>query len=168
MYQTLRISESEYFRCFYEPTFGLDLAHAICARHSLPQPLMRKTEGSNLIFRVGDGGWLKTTPPFFGDSFDAEFQVARRVEGMMPVPVPAILQTGNLDAWRYSILANVPGVQIQSVISDLLEGDFETVAVELGQFMASFHKVRIPGFDRHFGPWRDYLERSVRDAEQFI
>jgi hygromycin-B 7''-O-kinase len=166
MNQTLSISEPEYFRRFYEPIFGLDLAQAVCARHSLPQPLTRKMEGSNLIFRIDDGRWLKITPPFFGDSFDAELQVTRGVAGMMPIPVPTILETGNLDAWRYSISTNVPGVQIQSVASDLTEVDFETVALELGQFMACFHKVRIPGFDRHFGPWSDYLERNVRDARR--
>jgi hygromycin-B 7''-O-kinase len=162
----LNISEPEYGRRFHEPTFGLELAAAVRARHGLPEPLTRKMEGSNLVFRIADGRWLKITPPFFAESFDAELRVIRAVEGKLPVPVPRILQAGELDGWRYIISADVPGVQIEHVISDFTESDFEAVAVDLGQFMACFHRVRIPGFERDFGPWRTYLQRGIREAEQ--
>jgi hygromycin-B 7''-O-kinase len=160
------ISELEYGRRFHEPTFGRELAEALRARHRLPEPLTRKIEGSNLVFRIGDSRWLKITPPFFAESLDAELQITRAVEGKLPVPVPNILQTGELDGWRYIISANVPGVQIEHVISEFAEADFEAVAVDLGEFMACFHKVRIPGFDRDYGPWHAYLKRGIREAQQ--
>ena len=77
----LTISEMEYRSRFHEPTFGLALAEIVRARHRLPAPLIRHTEGSTLVFRVGDGRWLKLTPPFFAESFDAECRVAQAVEG---------------------------------------------------------------------------------------
>jgi hygromycin-B 7''-O-kinase len=162
----LNISEPEYIRRFHEPTLGLELAQVLRARHCLPEPLTRQMEGSSLVFRIGDGRWLKITPPFFAESFDAELQVARGVEGKLPLPVPTILQTGELDGWRYIISAHVPGVQIQHLISVFTEADFEAVAVDLGRFMASFHRIQIPGFDRDFGPWGTYLQRGIRDAVQ--
>jgi hygromycin-B 7''-O-kinase len=103
-------------------------------------------------------------PPFFGEWVDAELRVSRSVEGKLPVPVPTILQTGELGGWRYIISAHVPGVQLHQVISDLSEADLEAVAVDLGQFMASFHSVAIAGFDGDFGSWAGYLERNVREA----
>lgn len=162
----LDISEPEYGRRCHEPTFGLALAEIVRARHRLPAPLTRHMEGSSLIFRIGDGRWLKLTPPFFAESFDAELRVARAVEGQLPVPVPTILQTGEIDGWRYIISARVPGVQLQRVVSDLSEADFPALAVDLGDFMACFHRIRIADFHREFGPWSSYLDRNIRHAAQ--
>jgi hygromycin-B 7''-O-kinase len=162
----MNISEAEYGRRFHDPAFGIPLAQVVSERLRLPPPLTRKVEGSNLVFRTGDGRWLKIAPPFYADSFETELQVTRGAEGKLPVPIPRILQTGEIDGWRYIISENVPGVQIQHVIPDLVESDFEAIAVDLGQFMACMHKIHIPGFDRDFGPWSGYLQRGVRESEQ--
>jgi hygromycin-B 7''-O-kinase len=162
----LDISEPEFARRFREPAFGLALAEIVRARHQLPAPLTRHIEGSSLVFRIGDGRWLKLTPPFCTESFDAELRVARAVEGQLPVPVPTILQTGEIDGWRYIVSARVPGVQLQRVISDLTKADFAALAVDLGDFMACFHRIRIAGFHREFGHWSSFLERNIRDAAQ--
>lgn len=160
----LSISGPEYGRRFREPTFGLELAQIVRERHRLPAPLTRKMEGSALVFRIGDGRWLKLTPPFFTASFDAELQVSRSVEGKLPVPVPTVLQAGELEGWRYIISAHVPGVQLHHVMSDLAEADLEAIAADLGQFMASFHRVTIAGFDRDSEPWGRYLARFMREG----
>lgn len=162
----LNISEPEYDRRFREPTFGLELAQIVRERHRLPAPLTRQMEGSTLVFRIGDGRWLKLTPPFFIESFDAELQVSRSVEGKLSVPVPTVLQAGEIEGWRYIISAHVPGVQLHHVMSGLTEADLEAVAVDLGQFMASLHRVKIAGFDQNFEPWGASLERGIHDAVQ--
>jgi hygromycin-B 7''-O-kinase len=162
----LVISEPEYSRRFDEPTFGLSLARMVCARHGLPDPLTRHLEGSSLVFRTADDRWLKLTPPFFAESADAELKVARAVEGKLPVPVPTILHTGAIGGWRYIIAAHVPGIQLQRVIAELTEADFEALAVDLGRFLAAFHAIQVADFGRESGPWSHYLERSIRDAAQ--
>ncbi|HXQ47262.1 MAG TPA: hypothetical protein VN806_11645, partial [Caulobacteraceae bacterium] len=66
---------------------------------------MRKVEGSNLVFRAGEGPWLKICPPYWRDAFDAEVRVTEAVQGRLPAPVPAIVETGELGDWRYLISA---------------------------------------------------------------
>src|SRR5215470_5809403 len=164
----LTITEAEYARRFRDPIFGLALAHALGTRHTLPEPLTRKVEGSNLVFRAGDGRWLKLIPPFDVETFDAELEVTRAVAGKTPVPVPTILHAGELEGWRYLVSADLPGMQIQHVMAEFSAADFEAVAVELGQFIACLHTIHLPGFARAtrapFGPWSAYLERGVSDA----
>jgi len=160
----LTITEPEFSRRFREPTFGLALAEIVRARHRLPEPLIRHVEGSSLVFRIGDGRWLKLTPPFFAEFCDAELRVARAVAGRLPVPVPAIEQSGEIEGWRYIVSAPVPGVQIQHVMSDLGTADYAAVAADLGDFMRSFHGIQIADFGRDFGPWPAYLARNIRDA----
>lgn len=166
MDDSLGISEPEYGRRFDEPTFGLSLARIVGARHGLAEPLTRHIEGSTLVFRTADDRWLKLTPPFFAETAEAELKVARAVEGKLPVPVPTILQTGEIGAWRYIISAHVPGVQLQRVVAEITEPDFEALAVDLGRFMAAFHAIQVADFDRDLGPWEGYLERGIRDAAQ--
>jgi hygromycin-B 7''-O-kinase len=161
----LRVSEAEYRRRFRDPAFGRDLAEAVAARHGLSPPLVRKTEGSSLVFRCGDGAWLKLSPPFFGDAFETEVAVTRRVQGRLPLAIPDIGLTGALDDWRYLVSADVPGVQIGAVIDQLSEPDLARIAEELGAFMAAFHAVPPARFDRSFGPWESYLRRCLDDAE---
>jgi hygromycin-B 7''-O-kinase len=127
---------------------------------------VRKVEGSNLVFRAGEGPWLKICPPFWLDAFDAEVRVTQALQGRLPAPVPAILETGELDAWRYLISAHVPGVQIEAVLPSLDAADLERIAAELGQFMRAFHAVTVPGFERPFGPWRRYLEQRLAGARE--
>ena len=127
---------------------------------------MRKIEGSNLVFRAGEGPWLKICPPFWRDAFDAEVRVTEAVLGRLPVAVPAILEAGELDEWRYLISAHVPGAPIQDVLATLGEADLERIATELGQFMRAFHAVAVPGFERPFGPWARYLEERLAGARE--
>jgi len=115
---------------------------------------VRKVEGSNLVFRAGEGPWLKICPPFWPDAFDAEIRVTKAVQGRLPARVPAIIETGELEDWRYLVTAHVPGIQIEEVLESLDEADLERIAAELGQFMRAFHAVAVPGFERPFGPFR--------------
>jgi Ser/Thr protein kinase RdoA (MazF antagonist) len=57
-------------------------------------------------------------------------------------------------------------VQIQDVLPHLSEADLERIAAELGQFMAAFHAVAIPGFEREFGPWSRYLDERLAGARE--
>jgi hygromycin-B 7''-O-kinase len=118
------------------------------------------------VFRAGEGPWLKICPPFWLDAFDAEVRVTQALQGRLPARVPAILETGELDDWRFLISAHVPGTQIEAVLPDLGEADLERIAAELGQFMRAFHAVTAPGFERPFGPWRRYLEQRLAGARE--
>jgi hygromycin-B 7''-O-kinase len=161
---TLGVSEAEYRRRFTEPEFGLDLAEVVADRCQLPRPLVRKVEGSNLVFRADDGPWLKISPPYWRDAFDAEVRVTEAVVDRLTAPVPAIIESGELEDWRYLVSTNVPGVQIQSVLAGLGEDELELIAGDLGQFMGAFHAVAIPGFEREFGAWSRYLDERLADA----
>jgi hygromycin-B 7''-O-kinase len=116
------------------------------------------------VFRAGEGPWLKICPPFWRDAFDAEVRVTGAVQGWLPAPVPAIIETGEAGDWRYLISSHVPGTQIEAVLPSLGEADLERIATELGQFMRAFHAVDIPAFERPFGPWARYLEERLAGA----
>jgi hygromycin-B 7''-O-kinase len=162
----LHITEADYRRRFSDPSFGADLAEIVAARHGLPQPLVRKVEGSNLVFRLGDGDWLKICPPFFGDAFDAEVAVTQRVQGRLPLPIPELRLTGALEDWRYLVSADVPGAPIRDLLPSLTEADLDRVADELGAFMAALHAAPPAGFERSFGPWSRYLRSCLDGAAE--
>lgn len=116
------------------------------------------------MFRAGEGPWLKISPPFWRDAFDAEVRVTEAVQGRLPAPVPAIVEAGEIGEWRYLISSHVPGTPISEVLPSLDEQNLERIATELGQFVRAFHAVAVPGFERPFGPWRRYLEERLAGA----
>ncbi|HEY1927638.1 MAG TPA: phosphotransferase [Caulobacteraceae bacterium] len=162
---TLGVTEAEYRLRFRDAAFGADLAEIVAARHGLARPLARKVEGSNLVFRTGDGDWLKISPPFFADAFEAEIAATALVEGRLPLPVPEIRHTGALEDWRYLVSAHVPGIAMGEVLGELDEADLERIAEELGAFTCAFHAVPPAGFERSFGPWPRYLQACLDDAQ---
>jgi hygromycin-B 7''-O-kinase len=161
---TLAVTEADYRRRFAEPDFGLDLAEVVADRYRLPRPLVRKVEGSNLVFRAGDALWLKISAPFWADALDAEVSVSEAVQDRLPVAIPSIIESGTIEDWRYLVSTHVPGVQMQELLPSLGEADFEPIAAELGQFMRAFHSVAVPGFERPFGPWARYLDNQLTRA----
>ena len=163
---TLDVSEAAYRRRFAEPDFGLDLAEVVADRCRLPRPLVRRVEGSNLVFRAGDGPWIKICPPYWRDAFDAEVRVTEAAQGRLPAPIPAIVESGELEDWRYLVSTHVPGVQIQEVLPSLGGAELERIAADLGQFMRAFHAVAVPGFERQFGPWSRYLDERLAGARE--
>jgi hygromycin-B 7''-O-kinase len=163
---TLAVTEADYRRRFAEPDFGLDLAEVVADRHQLPRPLVRKVEGSNLVFRAGEALWLKISAPFWAESLDAEVAVSEAVRGRLPASIPLIIESGTIEDWRYLVSTHVPGMQMQDILPSLGEADFEPIAAELGQFMRAFHSVVIPGFERPFGPWARYLDEQLAGARQ--
>jgi hygromycin-B 7''-O-kinase len=158
---TLQVSQDEYRRRFRDPAFGADLAEIVRARHGLPSPLVRRIEGSNLVFRAGDGPWLKLTPPFWLDAFEAEVRASAAVQGRLPARIPELIETGALEDWRYLISAHVPGVQAQALLAELSQAEREALADDLGGFMRAFHAAGVAGFERTFGPWPRYLAQQL-------
>ncbi|MBV8684949.1 MAG: phosphotransferase [Caulobacteraceae bacterium] len=162
---TLRVTEADYRLRFRDAAFGADLAEIVAARHGLARPLIRKVEGSNLVFRTADGDWLKISPPFYGDAFEAELAATARVEGRLSLPIPKIELAGALEDWRYLVSTHVPGVAFGELAGSLGEADLEQVADDLSEFMAAFHVIPPGGFERSFGPWGRYLRACLDGAE---
>ena len=162
---TLRTTEDDYRRRFRDPEFGVRLADIVAARHGLERPLVRKVEGSSLVYRTGDGDWLKISPPFFGDAFEAEVAATARVKGRLPLPIPEIKLIGALEDWSYLVSAHVPGIAMGELLGTLSEADVERIADDLGAFMTAFHGSPPAGFERSLGPWPRYLNGCLDNAE---
>ena len=158
---TLGVTEDEYRRRFRDPAFGLDLAEVVAARHGLPRPLLRKVEGSSLVFRAGDGPWLKLTPPYWADGFEAEMRATAAVAGRLPAQVPELIETGSLEGWRYLVSADVPGEPFQVIADELSAAEREGLADDLGAFMRAFHAAEAPELGRP--AWVDYLRPRLAD-----
>lgn len=117
------------------------------------------------MFRAGEGLWLKISAPFWAEALDAEIAVSGAVAGQLPAPIPAIVESGAIEDWRYLVSTHVPGAPMQDVLTNLAEAEIEAIAAELGQFIRALHAVAVPGFERPFGPWPRYLDGRLAGAQ---
>lgn len=90
---------------------------------------------------------VKFFGPLFngGDSFRIERDVGYWLEQQtLAIPSPAILAEGQLDAdWCYLIFEHVHGVSIGQVRDQLSQGDWLSVARQMGEYMRMLHALTV-------------------------
>ncbi len=159
------LDEPEYSRNFRSPEFGLPVVKHLVSQLSLPGELKRVLEGSSLVFEVGADLFLKLTPPFFLDSFDAELAASELVKGQLEVAIPEILFHGQIENWKYLVSRRVPGTQAKHLYSALNAGELEHLASDLGALIRKYRRIDARSFERTFGPWEKYLKDRLARQE---
>jgi len=162
--QLFRIDEKTYRQHFRDPEFGLGLATQVARANNIAEKPIRITEGSSLVFSVGNR-FLKLTPPFFGDSFLAELSATRLIGNQLPFPIPTIVVDGAVETWKFLITEAVPGVAVKEVFKTMTADDVILFAKDIGQVAKSFRDLKIRGFEREFGSWDTYLTSQLKNQK---
>ena len=73
------------------------------------------TDGSLPVYALGDKLVLKLYPPVYREEITTESSVLRAVHGRLPIPTPAVDQTGEFDGWGYIVMERLPGETLKEV-----------------------------------------------------
>jgi hygromycin-B 7''-O-kinase len=163
--EILKIDKSTYETHFRDGEFGMQLAAEIAQSLLMAETLQRKTEGSSLVFAIGEDAYLKITPPFFEDSMEAEIQATKIIGDRLPFPIPKIVAEGLLEGWHYIVTRRVPGTQAKDVFRKLSAENLRVFASDIGHVIQAFQNLNVTGFERSFGPWHRHLAERRRNQE---
>lgn len=97
----------------------MSLGKEIALKHGYKNPLIRITEGSSLVFKIGSEHFLKITPPFYIGSIEAEIAAAKVIGNQLPFSIPHILVNDQIGNWKYVITKNVNDQQAKNVFRTL-------------------------------------------------
>ncbi|MNK51260.1 Phosphotransferase enzyme family protein [compost metagenome] len=164
--EILSIDLKNYRAQFEDPDFGLALATELTQQLGYNLPLVRKTEGSSLVFTMGQDYFFKITPPFFQDSIEAEIAATQAIGDQLPFSIPKILKTGTLKDWKFVITEAVPGLQAKDIFKTFTTDDKMQFAGEVGSVIGAINKLEIKDFARSFGPWDDYLSYRLKNCRE--
>ncbi len=125
-----------------DPSVWLDAVAEICRRHDLDaEDLYAECSGTNVVFRIRTGPWIKLFPPLWLQDHARErtaLAAARTVPGLT---VPHIIETGTLEDWPYLVLSHVEGAAVGTVWADMTTAERVDVARQVGALMARLHEV---------------------------
>jgi hygromycin-B 7''-O-kinase len=116
---------------------------SIRARHSLPNGAWERSAlGRNIVFVCGPVV-AKLSPPFWRHEVPREAAVLQFVHNRLPIAVPELLATGELDTWRYLIQTRLPGELLRSVWPGLHLHAKTALAHQHGAILAALHALPI-------------------------
>jgi hygromycin-B 7''-O-kinase len=158
--------EAAYRGRFPDVQYGLPAATALADRHGLGgEPLRRVVAGSNLLFRVGAGRWIKIAPPFWSASFAMEVEMLTRVIGRLEVETPRLHAHGAFGGWRYGLLSHVRGQAWRDQRPRLSRASRRRAAWDLGRLCRDLHAVRADVREPSVEYWHgQLLKRAERAA----
>lgn len=160
-----KLDKKLYEDFFKNKEFGFDIATSLAHQHGYNFLLERKIEGSNLVFTLGDEYFLKITPPFFGDSAEAEVGASKAIGDQLSFSIPTILADGIVEGWRYIITKKVLGVQAKDVFRNLSQDHKLIFASDIGKVIKAFDNIETKYFERSFGPWNNYLANRLKNQK---
>ena len=162
----LALDKATYTKHFESTDFGFALATELALKHNFKAPLIRITEGSSLVFKIGTDHYLKITPPFYSGSIEAEIAATKIIGNQLPFSIPNILVNGQIEEWNYLITTNVKGQQAKNVYRTMTPENRTIFAKDIGKIIKDIHTLKTDSFERDFGSWPTYLENNFKNQDE--
>lgn len=157
--------EAAYRALHGDPAPWLPAMRVICERHGLdPDAAYRARGGTNVVFHVRGGPWIKMFPPLWPEDFVRERTGIQAVGGAEDLAVPHLIADGELEGWPYLLLSDIPGRPIGTLWPDLDARARVDVMRALGALLARIHAVDPAGFDAIREDWPTYARALRADA----
>lgn len=118
----------------------------IQARHALgtasPIPV---ESGSDAVWCIGDVV-VKLTTPTWRHQINREAAALRFVRGKLPVAMPEVVATGDLQGWPYIVMSKLNALPVADVWHTLNHSARLRLAAELGDLVQALHKLAPPNW----------------------
>lgn len=152
--------EAAFYRLRGDPAPWLPALTEICRLHGLPdEDLYAERTGTNVVFRAGDGPWIKLFPPLWPEDFERERAGLAAVRGVAGLAAPQLLHEGELEGWPYAVISHLEGRPISSVWLDLPAAEQVGLAEEIGAAMARLHEIPAPSSGVLAEDWPAFVAR---------
>lgn len=157
--------EATYRRLRGDPAPWLPAVRTLCARHGLDaDDAYMPPGGTNILFHVRGGPWIKLFPPLWPEDFVRERTGIAATNGIEGLAVPQLVAEGELDGWPYLLLSHVAGRPIGTLWPDLDEATRVDVARQLGALLARLHAVDVTTCAPIHEDWPTYARALRADA----
>ena len=141
---------------------------AIRRELSLGAGVRRFASGSNPVFAVGDEHVVKLFPPTEASFFNTERAVLTRIEGLLPIPTPRAIATGDRDQWSYIVMTRLHGYSLAEAWHTIGTDDRIHLMREAGEALAALHATSTDELALLAVDWRQFMDAqhaSCRDRQ---
>ncbi|WP_225413680.1 aminoglycoside phosphotransferase family protein [Stigmatella hybrida] len=142
---------------------------AICREHAMgTDELHPFIEGSNLIARVANDRVVKIFPEFHRHQWESEWRTLHHLQSAaLSIRIPKLIAHGQRpDGWTYVIVECLPGVLLEEIWGGLTDPEKSSLFYQIGQAMASVHRIGIGALKALPPEWTSFLEKQAGGAFQ--
>lgn len=123
--------------------------------------------GSNLVAAVDQRWIVKLFPPFHRHQWESERRVLPRFAGTLPVSVPELVASGELeDGYAYAIITRLGGESLESSWRRYTRIERASLMSQIGETMAAAHAVEVGDLDDLPPRWPDFLRRQIAGCRE--
>lgn len=157
------INNKEDFDEHFQSQIWLVAAHEICRRHRISFAELKRTEmGEHIVFLIDDSLVIKIYRPF-RRCFEREKKALEFVAGRINFKVPEIVQTGEIENFKYILMTQLSGAAMTRAAWLTLPTDEQLKFVaELAAGLKSIHSLDAGSVE---SDWSEFVEER---ADTFI
>ena len=105
--------------------------------------MSRPARGSAIV-GIGDDVVMKMMAPHDRPLAMTERSCLDALRGALPVPTPALLATGELEGWSWTLMSRLRGRELLEVWPTLAHAEKHALATQLGECLATLHALEAP------------------------
>lgn len=139
-----------------QPELCQQLARDICQKHNLSGDCVRITEGSALVFALGDHTILKIFAPEDAEFFQTEAEFLIRLHEKLPIATPELVFSGWWEPYPYIIMERLQGIPLKQIWNTLLQAEKCDLMGQLGRAVRALHD--LPPF--HSLDWHPFIDHQ--------
>ena len=152
------------YHLHFEDGIWAQAAAEVCRRHRISYTsLQRSPQGENIIFFVDETLVIKIFAPF-RDNYSREVAALDFAQGKLSIRTPALLHTGEIDAWPYLLMTRLAGHASRELWAKVQARDRIEIVSRLGVAMRELHAHDAPLQTALNRNWNGFLERQAREA----
>ncbi len=144
------------------------IVDAIRRELSLGVGVKRFADGSVPVFAVGDEHVVKLFPPAQRSFFNTETATLTRIDGLLPVPTPRAIATGERGQWLYIVMTRLSGCTLAEAWHTIGMRDRFQLMRETGAALAALHATATDEFTPPAVDWPRFMDdqrASCRDRQ---
>ncbi len=105
---------------------------------------LQPPERGSVIVGLAEGVVVKMMAPHDPSLSDAELASLRTLHGALPIPTPEVLDTGELEGWRWILMTRLKGRELVDVWPGLSQGERLSLATQVGEGLGVLHSIEAP------------------------
>ncbi len=126
-----------------DPVAAVRVLNHFAARVGFPGTWKRPRRGSALL-AIGAHEVLKVMAPHDATLSAVEVACLRRLETVLPIATPRLLDAGQIEGWPYVRMTRLPGLELTEAWPLLGSADHFYLATQLGEALATLHAIEAP------------------------
>jgi hygromycin-B 7''-O-kinase len=156
-------NRDQYTKLFRDDSQWESAINWIAHKHNLIGELKPSTNGSHIVYRVGNV-WIKLMAPLFAGDMVFEVGGLKTVINKLSVETPQILAEGEVEGWKYILLSHVEGESLKTAWADFTHEQKINLSLQMAKVIKELSSCPADKNVRSRFEWNDFITEQYNNV----